>query len=94
MTRTAILAAGAAAFALSVAGCGKVGTLDRPAPMWGEEAKAKYAAQQKAAAEAKARAQHPVQTGPEPLPPVESQGHSETTLGSPADNPPPPPTPQ
>jgi hypothetical protein len=92
MSRMPLLLAGAAALAL--AGCGKVGTLERPAPMWGAEAKAKWEAEQKAAAEAKARADHPPQTGPEPLPPMTPQGHSETVSGSPADIPPPPPTPQ
>lgn len=43
---------GAAAFALCA--CGKVGTLDQPAPLYGQKAKARYEAQKEAAAAAKA----------------------------------------
>jgi len=46
-----VLFVGLAAFAL--AGCGKVGTLDQPAPLWGEKTKAKYEAQKAQAAAAK-----------------------------------------
>lgn len=41
--------------ALALAACGKVGELDRPAPLWGDKAKADWAAQQKAAADAQAQ---------------------------------------
>jgi hypothetical protein len=41
--------------AVALAACGKVGELDRPGPMWGEKAKADWAAQQKAAADAQSR---------------------------------------
>jgi hypothetical protein len=46
-----ILAAGAA----GLCGCGKVGTLDQPAPLYGEKAKADYQARKEAAAAAKAK---------------------------------------
>jgi len=47
-----LLLAGAA---LALAACGKVGELDRPGPLWGDKAKADWAAQQKAAADAQAQ---------------------------------------
>jgi hypothetical protein len=53
IARTATLLALTAAVAL--AGCAKVGTLDRPAPLFGEKAKEHYRAEQAAAAAAKAK---------------------------------------
>jgi hypothetical protein len=50
---------------LALAGCAKVGTLDRPAPLWGEKAKAQYHAQKAAADAAKAKKDS---DEPEPLP--------------------------
>jgi hypothetical protein len=47
------------------AGCAKVGTLDRPAPLFGEKAKAEYRAKKQA--EAAAKATKP-SNEPEPLP--------------------------
>ncbi|MBS0410906.1 MAG: hypothetical protein JSR86_13400 [Proteobacteria bacterium] len=58
--------------ALTLSACGKVGELERPAPLWGDKAKADYEAQQKADAEAKGRqdAQDRAARGhPAPLPP-------------------------
>jgi len=52
--------------ALALAACGKVGTLDQPAPLWGEKSKAKYETQQAATAAAKATQQDSGQ--PEALP--------------------------
>jgi hypothetical protein len=40
--------------AAALAGCGKTGELDQPAPMWGEKAKAEYAAKKKAEAQQRA----------------------------------------
>jgi uncharacterized protein YceK len=57
--------------AVALAGCGKVGTLDRPAPLVGEKAKAQYQAD-KAAAAAAAKAKED-QGQPEPLPPPSPQ---------------------
>ncbi len=48
---TLVIAAGA-----GLAGCGKTGILEQPAPMFGDQAKAQYAAQKKEEADAKARA--------------------------------------
>jgi hypothetical protein len=50
---------------LGLAGCAKVGTLDRPAPLWGEKAKAQYHAEKTAADAAKAKKDT---DEPEPLP--------------------------
>jgi hypothetical protein len=40
----------------ALAGCGKTGILEQPAPMFGAQAQAQYAADKKADADAKARA--------------------------------------
>jgi predicted small lipoprotein YifL len=41
--------------AVALTACGKRGTLDRPPPMWGTQAKADYAADQKKAEDEKAK---------------------------------------
>jgi hypothetical protein len=41
-----LLALGLALGGAGLAGCGKVGLLEQPAPMWGQKAKAEYKAQQ------------------------------------------------
>ena len=51
--------------ALCLAGCAKVGTLDRPAPLFGERAKADYRAKKAAADAAKSKKET---EEPEPLP--------------------------
>jgi len=51
-----VLMAGAALLSTSLAGCGKTGLLEQPAPLFGEKAKAQYVEQKKEAAEARARA--------------------------------------
>jgi predicted small lipoprotein YifL len=57
----------AAVFLASVAlaGCGKLGELEQPAPMFGAQAKADYAAQHRAEDAARARAQAARQPSPE-----------------------------
>ncbi|MGA0599921.1 hypothetical protein ACO2Q3_04370 [Caulobacter sp. KR2-114] len=73
--RLALTLIALAAAGLTLAACGKVGELDRPGPMWGAKAKADWAAQQKAAADAEARkdAHDQSQRGhPEPLPSPDS----------------------
>ena len=64
MTRAALIVMAIATLALT--GCGKVGALERPAPMWGAKAKADYEAQKKA--EAAAKAEQDKQGQPESLP--------------------------
>lgn len=60
----------------ALAGCAKVGALDRPAPLFGETAKAHYRAEQAAAAAAKAKAPgdqpEPLPSGVESIPPAET----------------------
>jgi hypothetical protein len=59
--------AAAALIAGGLAGCGKTGLLEQPAPLFGEKAKAQYNAQKKEEADAKARsnaARKAQQTGP------------------------------
>jgi len=51
-----LAAAGAALCCLGLASCGKTGILEQPAPMFGAQAKADYAAQKQADADSKARA--------------------------------------
>jgi len=50
MTRVLLIVAGVAA--LGLVGCGKVGTLDQPAPLYGDKAKADYQARRSAADQA------------------------------------------
>jgi uncharacterized protein YceK len=64
MTRRVATIVTCAVFVL--AGCAKVGTLDRPAPLFGERAKAKYRAEK--AAETAAKAPKQDNGPPEPLP--------------------------
>jgi predicted small lipoprotein YifL len=54
------------AIALGLAACGKQGDLERPGPLWGDKAKANWAAQQQKAAAQKATASQANQI--EPLP--------------------------
>jgi len=61
-----LISLAAAAFALDA--CAKVGTLDRPAPLFGEKAKEHYRAEK--AAEAAAKTSKPDEKTPEPLPPT------------------------
>jgi hypothetical protein len=64
MTRFVVLAAAA----LLLAACAKIGTLDRPAPLFGERAKAHWQAEKDA--EAAAKTPKPEDKTPEPLPPT------------------------
>jgi hypothetical protein len=52
---------------LGLAGCGKLGDLEQPAPMYGAQAKADYEAQKHAADAARARAQAAGEPAPEDL---------------------------
>lgn len=50
----------------ALAGCGKMGSLDQPAPMFGAQAKADYEARQRAAAEARAARKADLPPAPNP----------------------------
>ena len=67
---TRFLTVTAAALALSLCACGKVQTLERPAPLIGAKAKAEYEASQKAAVEAAGTQKREDSGPPEPLPPA------------------------
>ena len=78
MSRTLAIALAVTLAAGALAGCGKQGDLDRPAPMWGDKAKAEYEAQQRAAAAAK---HHSAPTGsPEALPPPNGAATNDAVL--------------
>jgi predicted small lipoprotein YifL len=66
MIRSLIALAAVLTLGAALAGCGKQGDLERPAPLWGAKAKAEYEAQQRQAAEARNQAQADNQI--EPLP--------------------------
>ena len=66
MNRTPPLLLAAAAFALALTGCGKVGSLEQPAPLYGEKAKAAYQARKAAEAAAARDNKEPGEI--EPLP--------------------------
>ena len=68
MTRLLIVTA--AALALTLTACGKIQTLERPAPLIGAGAKADYEASKKAAGEAVAAQKQEDSGPPEPLPPA------------------------
>ena len=52
MKRTVITALAGLALITALASCGKQSDLERPGPMWGAKAKAEYAAQKRAQADA------------------------------------------
>lgn len=54
------------ASALALAACGKQGSLERPAPLYGTEAKARYEAEKKAAADARTAEEEEESSGGEP----------------------------
>jgi hypothetical protein len=79
MTRLAVAAAFLAA--LTLGACAKVGALEQPAPMFGQKAKADYAARKAAVANAKTAAQEENNGPPEALAPSASFDPT-TTPGS------------
>ncbi len=76
---------------LVLCGCGKIETLDQPAPLWGAKAKADYQARKAAAAAAKAEKKDP--GDPEVLPDVPYDPNADPgpqrLLPIPGTNPPP-----
>ena len=55
MIRSLSILAAALLVAVSLAGCGKQGDLERPAPLWSAKAKAEYAAQKRQQADVKTK---------------------------------------
>ena len=55
MIRHLVILAAAASMTFGLAGCGKQGDLEQPAPMWGARNRAEYEAQRRHQAEIKAR---------------------------------------
>jgi hypothetical protein len=64
---------------LMVSACGKQGKLDQPAPLFGAEAKAAYAAKKQAEADAAAKAAEAKVVTPQPLTPKEIEAAPAAT---------------
>jgi hypothetical protein len=74
------LAAGAALIgALALGACGKEGSLDRPAPLFGSKAKSDYTAEKKREAR-QARANRSGDNGGDPAPPAPDYGQGDPSL--------------
>jgi hypothetical protein len=80
MMRAPITLALAAALGFALAGCGKQGDLDRPAPLWGAKAKAQYEAEQRAATDAKSHS--PQDNQIESLPEEEDNGVADNAAAA------------
>jgi hypothetical protein len=65
--------------ALALGACGKLGALDRPAPLFGSKAKADYAAEKKRE-QRQARANRAGDTGGDPAPPAPDYGQGDPAL--------------
>jgi hypothetical protein len=65
--------------ALTMGACGKVGSLDRPAPLFGKKDTAQYAAEKKREQE-QARANRAGNTGGDPAPPAPDHGQGDPAL--------------
>jgi hypothetical protein len=98
MTAARVLLGAVFASSLVLSGCGKLGDLEQPAPLYGAKAKADYAAKQRAAAEAKARAKkadsaEPDSPNPADVdnPPLTQAPYAAPLPGINNLNPPPPP---
>ena len=69
----------AVALSSSLGACGKVGSLDRPAPLFGRKAKAEYAAE-KRRERAQRRANKAGDKGGDPAPPAPDYGQGDPSL--------------
>jgi|APGre2960657404_1045060.scaffolds.fasta_scaffold14978_2 hypothetical protein len=76
---TPVLIVLATAGLLIVSACGKQGKLDQPAPLFGAEAKAAYAAKKQAEADAAAKAAEAKVVTPQPLTPKEIEAAPAAT---------------
>jgi hypothetical protein len=77
--RRSDLIALATAGVLMVSACGKQGKLDQPAPLFGAEAKAAYAAKKQAEADAAAKADEAKVVTPQPVTPQEIEAAPAAT---------------
>jgi len=77
--RRSALIALATAGVLMVSACGKQGKLDQPAPLFGAEAKAAYAAKKQAEADAAAKADEAKVVTPQPVTPQEIEAAPAAT---------------
>jgi len=77
--RRSDLIALATAGVLMVSACGKPGKLDQPAPLFGAEAKAAYAAKKQAEADAAAKADEAKVVTPQPVTPQEIEAAPAAT---------------
>ena len=78
LNRSALMALASAGLLL-VSACGKQGKLDQPAPLFGAEAKAAYAAKKQAEADAAAKAAEAKVVTPQPLTPSEIEAAPPAT---------------
>ena len=76
---TPVLIVLATAGLLMVSACGKQGKLDQPAPLFGAEAKAAYAAKKQAEADAAAKAEAAKVVTPQPVTPQEIEAAPPAT---------------
>lgn len=78
LRRSALIVVAAAGLLL-ISACGKQGKLDQPAPLFGAEAKAAYAAKKQAEADAAAKAAEAKVVTPQPLTPREIEAAPPAT---------------
>ncbi len=78
LNRSALIVVAAAGL-LTVSACGKQGKLDQPAPLFGAEAKAAYAAKKQAEADAAAKAAEAKVVTPQPVTPQEIEAAPTAT---------------
>lgn len=78
LNRSALIVVAAAGLLLTSA-CGKQGKLDQPAPLFGAEAKAAYAAKKQAEADAAAKAAEAKVVTPQPVTPQEIEAAPPAT---------------
>ncbi|MEY4250918.1 MAG: hypothetical protein RJA87_2551 [Pseudomonadota bacterium] len=78
LTRSALIALTSAGLLL-ISACGKQGKLDQPAPLFGAEAKAAYAAKKQAEADAAAKAAAAKIVTPQPVTPQEIEAAPPAT---------------
>lgn len=88
LTLSRLAAAGVLIGALGLGGCGRQGSLERPAPLFGAKAKAEYAAEKRRAAR-QARANRSADASGDPAPPAPDYGQGKPDLDPLRASPPP-----